>query len=201
MKRSDLETLKKMLDGTEFEVITNVSFNNETVFAVKKKDTWDGVEFIDRGGTNWPICKVHRITDDEVRYFNQNGSVVFMYKKDIKPSNEQAYIEQLKRIAFEKFPVINKGDKFSINDSINEIPQHCGKSNYIDYDKKTDSLFYQGVLFYQQGKWATKLPERIKVDWKTIHGNEIVFTFSKMPDITPNEIRELMKVMEEYLNK
>lgn len=38
MKKSDLETLKKMLDGTEYEVCNVSPYDNDKFFVVQKKE-------------------------------------------------------------------------------------------------------------------------------------------------------------------
>jgi hypothetical protein len=119
----------------------------------------------------------------------------WIYKRDATPSTEQAYIEQLKMIAKEEFGEIKVGDRFNCNILSNlwssEVTiESCDIADNWCYYKESDRLLHKGVLIYQQGKWATKLPERVKV----------IFSESYM-NVTEFRIEWFLRNAEKLYNK
>ena len=203
MKTEDYNKLKELCEANGFELMNESVNDNDKWFLVKKKDIWDGVEFINRKTTEWPICKISRIDNEIIYYYNSEFSDVHWNKKDLLPATEQAYIEQLKKQAFEK------GIKSNTN--IDTSMMYGGDIMHINewqYRKDTDTLYFLGKPIYQQGKWATKLPERIEVEytddsWDDFEDySEIGFVFKlpKLYDIKRGAGDFLAKQLEEYLN-
>ena len=80
----------------------------------------------------------------------------------LKPSTESAYINQLKKEAFERFGEIKEGDRFELpfGGIIHEVR---GNESKFTYEKEFDWFFYRQVKLYDKGKWATRVKERVKV--------------------------------------
>lgn len=153
MKTEDFERLKAVCEKEGFEVGIDPFFNH--LFKVKKKDIWDGVEYFSFNGFH---NKIMNSETDELLYNSKGDS---FWKDESKPSTESAYVEQLKKEAFDRFGEIKEGDRF-INTKDSEVGvDYCWGE--FEYDKTRDLLVYGGCYLYQQGKWATKVKERVKV--------------------------------------
>lgn len=147
-------------------------------FIISEKDIWEGVEFVecitDRS-SNFKKGKIYRRVDEVD--FNEPYSVwsedsvyedyrkcstygIGGNKKHFKPSNESAYVEQLKVEALSK-DVLVIG---SLDISMMHGGELEDKSTVFKYRKDTDTLYWFGCPIYQSGKWAKKLPERVEVE-------------------------------------
>lgn len=157
MKTEDYNQLKKLCEDNGFELVTESPKENDKFYVVKKKDIWEGVDFC--CFDNVEHRKIHLIEKDKIWF--TTGKFMFKHE-DIKPSTEQAYIEQLKKIAKDKFGEIKEGDRFQTDFGIDSA-----KSAYLKYhyNKNIDHFLCMGVIIYQQGKWAEKLPEGVKVEF------------------------------------
>jgi len=166
------------------------------VLITEPKDEWEGVEFVDRNTKIHPICKITRIENENVWYYNQNSENVFSPKNCIKPSTEQAYVDQLKAKAFELYGEIKEGDRFTDWDKNN----FCIATLGFQYRKKYDALWFGGWLIYLQGKWAKKI-EKVTVECiSDSHpkGNLYYFKMTSKNRIGSGEF--LASKLEEYLN-
>ena len=207
MKTEDFNRLKEICEKEGFEAFE--CYAEETWVVQKKKDTWHGVEFINRKTTEWPICKISKIDNEIIYYYNSEFSEVHWNKKDLLPSTEQAYIEQLKNEAFERFGEIKSGDRF-------ENP-NGGKDTRVNdpdwsYNKRYDWLYYGGCMLYKQGKWAVKIDKRIEVKtsstpiWKQneFNGYDFNFWFRSInggQNVNTRKVHDfLAKKLEKYLN-
>jgi len=207
MKTEDYDKLKKLCDENGFELLTESPKENDKFYVVKKKDIWEGVEFVEIDGLGIRKIISTPYKNSEVLNFCSINDVedgVF-FAKFCKPSTEQAYIEQLKRIAFEKFGEIKEGEKFNTGYGIHTIlPNHPE----WHYNKHIDFLYYKGLIVYSKGVWASKLPERVKVEfvndsWDDFCDyNEVGFVFkiSKSVQTVKNAGQFLSKQLETYLN-
>ena len=200
MKTEDFERLKKLCDENGFELVTESPKDNDKFFVVKKKDKWGGVEFVEVLSAD-----IRQISEIEVdhngrkRIWNTTGRWAFDY--ECKPSTEQAYIEQLKKEAFERFGEIKDGDWFDCS-SIG-YRSKCSislKARPVwSYDKKRDELELNGFSFYKQGKWAERVKERISIRWEGCDGNYIKFSYYGSINLIPR-MNELSALLEKYLN-
>lgn len=198
MKSQDFERLKAICEKEGFELVTESPKENDKFYVVKKKDKWEGVEFVML--SNNRIFKVLSI-DNTVVNLMPNGWATI---RDCKPSTEQAYVEQLKKDAFERFGEIKEGDSFfSVCDGKKDI---CQEGQWI-YLNEVDYLCYGGISIYKKGKWAERVKERIKVinfGMSNI-GNKNAYSFlldfaSKVTK-TEEEISDfLSQQLEKYLN-
>ena len=161
MKTEDFERLKQICEKEGFWIMRN--HNSGSAIVDVKKDPWEGVEFAEYLFP-WPDqrdhFKVKQITEKMV--IATDGTE--MFKDNCKPSTQDAYEEQLKRIAKEKFGDIKEGDRFDCsplgynpNASIilSDIPNW-------EYNKKIDEFCLDGFPFYKQGKWAERVKETYK---------------------------------------
>lgn len=154
MKQEDFERLKAVCEKEGFEIGGYTP--SSRVFVIDKKDIWDGVEFLSVNGFD-KIYKIKGISNDVIFV---EPDMCFT-KSVCKPSTEQAYIEQLKNECFERFGIIKDADKFII--------EGCSPTSALPFEKdwiyfkEVDILQHYGATIYQQGKWATKLPERVEV--------------------------------------
>lgn len=108
---------------------------------------------------------------------------------------EQAYVEQLKKEAFERFGEIKDGEKFKDWDgTVFEIDE----TGFL-YSKRNDQLRFGGWIIYQQGKWAERVKERAKVEWNTVNDTIISFRYSGSINLI-RKMPELASHLEKYLN-
>jgi len=203
MKQEDFDQVKKLLGENGFDI--TMFSPHDTVFQISKKDPWEGVEFAEyfhfpmKGLTHFKIEK-----SDEQYLYMTDGSELF--KDNCKPSTEQAYVEQLKAKFKELFGVINHLDQFEID---NCSPTSANSSNLAwQYFKEVDILQHYGATVYQQGKWAKRVKERVRVDYLNhtyIWNERLSFDFKpkniKMKLGLGNDIGQfLASKLEEYLN-
>ena len=194
MKTEDFERLKSHL-GDEFTAEYRVE-KDKVMVLVTKKDEWEGVEFVEFN--NGSIKKIGSITDFMI--YASDGR--YGAKTNCKPSTEQAYIEQLKKEAFERFGEIKEGDEFVEADGDKWITKRgfkkCGNLEW-HYIKENDILFHYALIIYQQGKWAERVKERIFIRWEECDGNYIKFSYSGSVNLIPR-MNELSALLEKYLN-
>lgn len=211
MKTEDYNRLKQLCDANGFELLTESPKENDKFFVVKKKDIWEGVEFAEDLRDN----KIHLITNELTLIKDEYGR--YFFRNEFKPSTESAYIEQLKRIAFEKFGEIKEGDRFDQSpfNSFKGVfkwdkPYNVNGCDF-QYTKESDTLYLKGCAIYQQGKWATKLPERVKVEFYDYdygigsHYSDNFSIFFKTKNLGERDYNQigqfLSQQLEEYLNK
>ena len=173
MKQEDFERLKAVCEKEGFDISTyRESDDNGTLIHIKPKDIWEGVEFASHHAKG--IAKIKRIKGCFV-YFEPHQRVISTDKKFLKPSTESAYVEQLKKEAFERYGEIKEGDRFD-RTSVNpiwgnkELAKLIDGTFYLQYDKILDRLFHGNLCVYEKGKWATKLPKRIEVKYAEAFG-------------------------------
>jgi hypothetical protein len=217
MTNKDLERLKKLLEGTEFDVD-----DSDSVHAlVKSKDIWKGVEFVEcitDKANNFRKGKVYRLVPGK----NIKGPNC-IYTEDKKcatygtastlglggtmlcfnPSTEEAYVNQLKAKAFELYGDIQEADRFQEpNGNTDTYREKGNKSNpEWDYIKHQDELFFYSILLYKEGKWAKKLPKRIEVSILNIVIEDNYQAFEKCKSIGKEAIYDYMdRCLEKLLN-
>jgi len=208
MKSEDLERLKKLLKGTEFEVETT-----RLDFAfVAVKNTWASVEFVEYDGQL--SCSLKRgniyktISDvDNGIFAIDDENTGNGYKKHnriyFNPSTEEAYINQLKAKAVELYGEIKDQDKFE--DPCGKIGTYRENGNEFnpkwDYIKHEDELFFYSILLYKEGQWAKKLPKRITILELGINFNNNEAAYNKAMSIGKETVNEYMtKQLEKLLN-
>ena len=182
MKSEDFERLKAVCEKEGFEILNLTHDDNKKYVLVKKaKDEWEGVEFVTCLGSIYRIENVPK-------------NKLFLYK----PSTQQAYVDQLKAKAFELYGEIKEGDMFTDWDG----NKFCIDILGFQYRKKHDALSFGGWLIYSEGKWATRVPEKVKVQWVTTSCDTIRFNYGNAKDVDlVKSGPELAKLIEEYLNK
>lgn len=146
MTTEEFERLKAICEKEGFTI---ESYCGGKTAIVGVKDIWEGVEFAE---SLWGY-KIYKIS--EVKNFEID-------KANFKPSTESAYVEQLKKEAFERFGEIKKGDRF--------INTHGGKDTLVKdplwrYNKEYDWLYYGQCKLYEKGQWAERVKKRIKVQF------------------------------------
>lgn len=205
MNKSDFDRLKAVCEKEGF-IIDH--FNG--LYAIKEKEYLGGVEFcrvIKEIGNN---CKVGQIC--KLDLLNDLGRNIWIKNNCIEPSTESEYIDQLKSDAFKRFGEINEGDRFErpeIKGAIRIV--HKGDILEWDYIKADDQLFCYNAEIYSQGKWATRLPERVKVEFSDhiavancdFHTHSFdFFVHRSAPQFDPEKVGEfLAQKLEEYLNQ
>jgi hypothetical protein len=210
MKQTDINRLKSICEKEGFFFDWD-HVDHSAIIIREKKDPWEGVEFIE--GCLGVIYKVAKTNSDGIHTSCGKFTWWDAVKKNYKPSTETAYIEQLKKEAFERFGEIKDGDMFDRSEmGLKNIPDISGilvikiiGDDYFNYYKDEDSLGYCGTIIYKSGKWAKKLPKRVKVGFVgfDVNGNYLnvlLEVFGK--NNYPNGIGEhLSKCLEDYLNK
>ena len=194
MKNKDFERLKEICEREGFEI--EISSPWDQTYRIFKKDPWDGVYFVEAiesikdQFTKGKIYKVKTIDSKSIDVeLDDSGSTKNGWVKNLlKPSTEQAYIEQLKKEAFERFGLIKVGDEFKAewnNVKANTIAKEYDPDKWT-YDSSNDRLFLAkmgdgGAIIYQQGEWAERVKEMIKVtyiDWECADNKmEVNFSF------------------------
>lgn len=217
MKTEDFERLRKLCDDNGFELVTESPNDNDKFFVVKKKDGWEGVEFVQliedsgqfKSGKIFKVLDTHKSTfcrkDTYFKVLDLDKEGIWIIKHLFKPSTEQAYVEQLKNECFESFGEIKEGDGFQMpNDGIDT---HSISYNEFKYIRESDSFYLGYVKLYQQGKWAKKLPKRIEVELnvssQNLNGKDAEFKFdlSNEKQIDLIEAGQfLASQLEKYLN-
>lgn len=172
MNKEDFERLKAVCEKEGFELLKSLpdKDTNFHILAVSKKDIWDGVEFAICQEVDSTIRKIIK-TDDKyggpTLHFSNGDDFIRSY---CKPSTESAYIEQLKKEAHERFGDIKEGvviDNSMINSDYPKESKIYGNNFY--YEKEEDRLLVGSkdirTCIYQQGKWATRMKERVEVEF------------------------------------
>ena len=221
MKNEDFDRLKKLCDENGFEM----SYDHkdcETFNISTKKDIWEGVDFVEcvLNSESYTVGKIYPIDrkflpkiktkhDDFLNSYNGHSPSY------LKPSTEQAYVDQLKAKAFELYGEIKIWDRFDRLEfpicSNGPLPQtiimdslNCNPS--FRYFKSTDSLEFDGYIIYQKGKWAKKAPKRIEVTLFNAslyldHTLRFEFKVSSLNfDITDNLKKSITSHLEKYVN-
>lgn len=195
MKTEDFERLKKLCDENGFSI---ESYSGGKTAIIGLKDEWEGVEFAQHIASG----KIFKPTSIRTFIIDLNEEIGFK-KTNCKPSTEQAYIEQLKKEAFDRFGDIREGDRFECNNTKQIC--HIGFKDF-DYYKHIDRVYAFGALIYQKGKWAKKLPQPTKVTVSDFShfGTSVQFkmNISKWCDKKGTDIGDyLAKCLEDYLNR
>lgn len=196
MTEQEIEKLREKL-GSEYSV---KRLNG--AITVELADIWNGVEFYENHlGIVKPISESFR------------RKIKCGVKFLINPSTESAYVEQLKAKAKELYGEIKDGDRFDcymLDPSFidHELSIVTRENDDFEYIKEWDRLYKSGVTIYQQGKWAKKVEEPIRVEFVSSSqgpaGGKIIawfqFEVSKDANIHSSGIH-LAKCLEDYLNK
>lgn len=217
-KQEFINVIKEIAKVNGIELVKNpMMVNGEEMYSFKEKDPWTGCEFAEiTEDSNSYITKgrIYPIQDMALLNFRirndkgEDGGIIF--KASAKPSTEQAYIEQLKKEALERFGEIKKSQQFIDCFGCAKTVKTSYEEDYL-YFKDSDQFFAYNICIYQQGKWATKLPERVKVEvvGSTLYATqmddkqeiEIRFESSKPINKSKSEISEfLANELENYLN-
>jgi hypothetical protein len=212
MKTEDYDNLKHLCDANGFELVTESPNENDKFFVVKKKDIWEGVDFCIPNYNSVALKLPYKIVSKENGFiqvycpYSGNGGIAQFMESEVEPSTEQSYIEQLKRIANEKFGEIKEGDRFDRSNMGFVIPQTVDKiySDIKDthYNKSEDMFFIGDLALYKKGKWATKLPERVDIKWIGTSCDTIRFEYVPNPNLNLVQLWPRMAVsLQDFLKK
>jgi hypothetical protein len=205
MTNKDLERLENLLKGTDFEVKAG-----DSMFAcIILKDPWEGVEFVEytgqlscsfkRGNIYKTISHVDKgifAIDDE-----NKGNGFDNNRINFKSSTQEAYVNQLKAKAFELYGGIEDGDRFENANLSGICSFDINGTRRWDYSKKYDQLFFNNIEVYANGKWAKKLPKRIKISGINISINDNDQASEKYKSIGQEAVVNYMsKCLEKLLN-
>lgn len=195
MDKKDFERLKALLEKEGFDM-EHYSEGKNTII-VGLKDPWEGVEFAKIGKTH----KIKSISKDKIHFDSGN----WRYKDKCEPSTEEAYVDQLKKEAFERFGEINKEDRFDESSIYGYyFKSRLAESAEYVYHKCVDILCIGEVTLYRQGQWATKLPKKINVvcsshdDYNLMHRFD--FKTTSRVEITKETMDYLANKLEDYIN-
>ena len=222
MKQEDINKLKELCESNgfyfDFDVIS------ETAVVAKPKDIWEGVEFVEilvdwNGFAVGSIAKVIEERISGLMVFCPIGESISILKPNaiydkkidiIKPSTEEAYIEQLKKEAFKRFGDIKESENIIEPDgNISSLLLGKGKNPNIEWDylKEKDILFYYSIVVYKQGKWAKKIEKaEVKPDGGDARVLIFGFDFNLKAREKYNEIgywkvcEYLASQLQDYLN-
>lgn len=173
MKQEEFERLKTVLKKEGYLLSTGGVIPGASILVeIYKKDVWDGAEY-----GCWPQSdseffikgKTYRFFNQFDHTYSETGRQHFTnevwVKSNFLPSTESAYIEQLKKEAFERFREIRNGDIFK-QPWFHSPVTIQGENKGFTYESFQDSLFFNGWAIYHSGKWATKVKERVKVEFR-----------------------------------
>lgn len=229
-EEDDFTKLKLLCEKEGFELTTESRDENRKFYVIKKKDIWEGVEYVELltdvldpvtlTKTAYAKGAIFKIKEEvEIGFTLTNGLCV--RKLDVKPSTEKAYVDQLKDIAFRKYGEIRDGDRFNmttINPSWNPNVDitldfdGVADNGLFTYNKVYDRITLLGFILYQDGKWA----ERVDIKSKVIYAGtrlsrqdkSVVIDFSfrilnlDLDLVNLHNVGEhLQSKLEEYLNK
>lgn len=201
MKQEDFERLKAKL-GDEFEIIQDALVSIDgTIAFVRKKDIWDGVEF----GKHYLTEKIVNFASNPELMMIKDYFLNYIARDIYTPSTEQAYIEQLKKEAFERFGEIKVGDRFDRTGikelwGVGEIEFHYHFVGF-HYDKDSDRLYFNNLCIYESGKWATRVKEMVKVEWDSTSCDTIKFNYTDVPHLNLVKLGPKMaEELKKYLN-
>ena len=233
MKQQDLDRLKQICEKEGFQLIVDIHEDAKIIATIKKKNIWKNVEFAECVNSNsldyYKQGKVYRVevVGGKLTVFNADiggkitGIIDFDYsvKKNygntFKPSTEEAYVQQLKKEAFERFGEIKVGDKFEADWYDNFHGVSCKESNPENwtYAKHADTLYLAfpgegGAPIYWKGKWAKRVVEMIRVepDGGNVDSGHFYFILSESAKDECKKIgywevnKYLAQKLEEYLN-
>ena len=207
--------------GWEPDGVFTPATEDEYVEQLKiEADIWKGVEFA-IADYNGIIYKIDRFeTSPMKKIWFSHGK--FLFPEKCKPSTESAYVEQLKAKAHELYGEINDGDRFELNGVEFRVPTGFDLRYVSEHDKLVLDNYMKCPHIYQQGKWAKKVDEPIRVNVSSVryfrepieYMGEIIpsgtidctvhFTIegSSPKIILKDDLRKLLsKCLEEYLNK
>lgn len=206
MTTEEFERLKAICEKEGFDI----SQVNSYLIQVSKKDPWDGVEFAQYKfpweGEEYHF-KIQAMTDKML--IDSCGTD--MFKDNCKPSTEQAYVDQLKKEAFERFGHIKHDDIFDVTPIGYQNKKafiSLGDNPKWKYDKKKDQLYFECFLLYSKGKWAERVKELINISNENsciiYSGKRLEFQFRSSFSIDKTKANELgqflAKQLEAYLN-
>lgn len=213
MKQTEIDRLKAICEKEGFHFDWD-HVDHSAIIIREKKDPWEGVEFI--VGFLGIIYKVAKTDSDGIHTSCGKFTWWDAVKKNYKPSTESAYIEQLKKEAFERFGEIKDGDRFDRSEMNFKVRQSkdyiCDAINGFKYHKEFDQLQFGNLSIYCEGKWAKKLPERVKVEWLdwnwVNYSHDIINQEFELKNINWDKVQNkddigeyLAKALEDYLNK
>lgn len=197
MKTEDFERLKAVCEKEGFTI---ESYSGGKTAIIGVKDEWEGVEFVQEKDT-LNIYKVRHFHDSQVWGFWVFSDVEWIWKDNCKPSTESAYVEQLKKEAFERFGEIKVGDMFIGADR--EESRVLGNPSF-HYWKITDHLNFGSVPIYFKGKWAERVKERVSVEFLNKnefgHRLDLHFQLSDKSTLDYEGCQFLAQQLEKYLN-
>ncbi|WP_114752338.1 hypothetical protein [Pleomorphovibrio marinus] len=224
MKKQDIDRLKALCDKEGFELERVPNLGHSELFTINpKKDPWDGCEFVECvDNTNSEGCftvgRIYKVIDNSNinKYYNirnNDGDGDGWYglnKERFKPSTEHEYVLQLITESNEKLGDCIYDDQIrNLDFSEMKGGALADQSTKWKYQKDTDTLYFYGHPVYQQGKWATKLPEKptVKAEGGNIDSGHFHFIMNdaakdKCRKIGCWETNELLaQQLEKYLNQ
>lgn len=191
MKASDFKELQEFCEHKGYQLLNESLEDNTKFFVVSKKmDEWEGVEFVKCNFPDSPMLgRIRRLINIDPTSFDiciEGEKRTIWSRYGWEPSTESAYVDQLKAEAFKRFGEIKEGEVFKREFVINKENELVATKITADglvfnYYKEYDALTFGGVGIYENGKWATKLPERIEVEniYRNWSGNpDVGFKFS-----------------------
>lgn len=215
MKQTDFDRLKAVCEKEGFEISNEIDTGKEkylVLIGVKEKDIWEGVKFGEcigdhhyflNKGTIYRRVENKSIDDMDCFYYEDSKASFFgtSTRQYFKPSTESAYIEQLKAEAFKRFGEIKEGDRFDRSWAYEHWPNPAiidRTKRGFGYESAFDQLTYNGSVLYEQGKWATRVKERVKVVGAEMNKQSMTFYYTGKID---EMIGNISIKIEEYLNK
>lgn len=212
MKPEEFERLKELCAKEGFIVSRGEEIPGDTILVEVYRDPWEGVEFAECVNDQFlkgsiQTGKVYKLREVDVK--GAIGSTSFLgaiAKNKFKPSTEKAYVDQLKNEAMKRFGEIKVGDRFH---TVFDGETFMIDDDYgFNYRKSDDTFFYSGWSIYQAGKWAKKLPERIKVTYDNSSRNlmtqdnlDVEFLFSDPVEFNEAAVCNFLSYqLEKFLN-
>jgi hypothetical protein len=145
------------------------------------------------------------------REYRQDGffpGKVNYNRLDFIPATKEEIEAHLRKEAVERFGTIKLGDNFIMADGREFLPFFDLSRTWL-YNEESDELWFHDLLVYREGKWAERVPQKVKViyagtkvdqqDKSTVVG----FSF-RLANIDSKLIEYhnyLQSKLEEYLNK
>ena len=169
----------------------------------------DGVVLVDKD----PFHGVEFVKHRFIGAIFKIGSVIAESLENFEPSTEEAYVDQLKGIARERYGEIKDGDMFDIGPLFYGIESQLLERRIVldetgkySYHSEDDVLSLHGFFLYKQGKWAKKVDKARVVSFLYNDSDKLSFIV-EVDGVDPDSHRvtgfsgNLKSHIEKYFNE
>lgn len=206
MDIKDLEEIKQLLAKNGYKV------------TIEKAIDWSNVKYVKRVaiGNSYEDTVLGKIERLPKPFTPGQPYIPFCYRSAYflevyAPATKEEIETYLRKEAVERFGTIKLGDNFIMADGREFLPFFDLSRTWL-YNEELDELWFHDLLVYREGKWAERVPQKIKAIYagtKVDRQDKSVvvdFTF-RLTGVNIDQINlhrvgdYLQSKLEEYLNK